>query len=281
MCSKRIVALVAAVVLSWVLAAAADWLPGQPQLQPLLSLDELLSRLDGEPSFELTEALGQAARLGPEYTWLLADLAQREDLEMFSYAPFSALARNGDTESLSVLRAIAADTARSDFARGRAAKALADARDRDAIPLLEEIAAGSSGEWLAKDMHRAIRRIESPGHYRPLFSLVEGLVSFGFLLDDIESVEYTEIIPELRHSFDPSEFREICDLLQRGSPVTVVSTRDTGKLAFVLKSGRQASLSTDGRAFIGVNGGDIDCPSLGAYIWSQLGRSYDLGEPPN
>lgn len=279
--SLRILAMSVALAVACFSVAWANPVPGPPTRQPLLSLDELMSAFDGDGDVGLAEAAAQAARLGPEYTWLLEDLVERHDLEMVIGDLLAGLAYNGDSGSLSVLRAVVADTSRSHFARALAAESLADARDTEAIPLLEELAAKSQSEAMANSIRRAILRMGSPGHYRPLFVLADGLMRFGFLLDDIEAIEYTEPLEDVRHSFEPSEFRTVCDLLQAGSAATIGTTRVPGRLAFRLKDGREESLSTDGRHFLGAEGGVVQSHSLGRYIWSRLGREYRIDEPAN
>jgi hypothetical protein len=268
-----------ALAVACISTAWANPIPGPPTPQPLLSLEELLSSLEGDGDVGLAEAAAQAARLGPEYTWLLEDLVKRHDLEMVIGDLFAGLAYNGDSGSLAVLRTVVADTSRSDFVRTLAAESLADARDAEAIPLLEELAATAHGEAMANSMRRVILRMESPGHYRPLFVQADGLVRFGFLLDDIEAIEYTEQLEDVRCSFEPSDFRNVCDLLQAGSAATIGTTGVPGRLVFRLKDGREQSLYTDGRYFLGAEGGVVQSYSLGRYIWGRLGREYGMDEP--
>ena len=284
MSSKRVFALLAVVVLSCAAVAAANPVPGPPRPQPLVSLDELLSRFEGEVNFEFTDAITQVARLGPEYTWLLVDLAEREDLEGVSFMIFDGLVSNGDLESLSVLRAIVADTARSDFVRALAAEALTDARDHDAIPLLEEIAVGSHSERVARAMRRAIREIESPGRYRPLFGMFGESVRFGFLLDDIESVRYSDQATSVELQFETADFRHICDLLHAGQRVELEGGRsldNRGTLTFTLGDGAEGSLRTDGELFGRIGGAYVKCVPLGELIRSRLDGDRTHSEPPN
>jgi hypothetical protein len=229
-------------------------------------------------NFELTDAIAQVARLGPEYTWLLADLAEREDLDGVSFMIFDGLVSNGDLESLSVLRALVADTTRSDFVRGLAAEALTDARDRDAIPLLEDIAVRSDSELVARAVRGAIREIESPGRYRPLFGMMGGSVSFGFLLDDIESVRYSEPATSVELQFEASDFRHICDLLHMGQMVELEGGRsldNRGKLMFTLRDATEGSLHTDGELFGRIGGAYVRCVPLGTLIRSRLDRDNE------
>ena len=273
--------IVAFVLLAGAPASQANPLADPPRLQPLLTEEELLSILAGEVSPKFADALAQAARLGPGGSWLLEELAQRDDLSMMLGTVFRGLADNGDPESLSVLRSVLADTTRSSHVRCQAAKAIADARDHGAIPLLNALAPQARRQGLGDSVDRALRRLESPGHYRKLIALADGLVRFGFLLGDIESISYSEITTSVEHTFAQEDLREICDLLQTGSEVELGMMRDLGKLTFTLRSGARATLHTDGEHFGGLGGGDVECRPLVSFIWARLGRVDVWGEPAN
>lgn len=273
--------LAAAVLLVSAGSTLANPLPGPPSVLPVRTLAELKSALEGPRDPGFANAVSQATALGPEYTWILAELAQRDDLDMMLDLVFSGLAKNGDPESLAVLREVVADTARPPFVRCFAASALAKARDRDAVPLLQELVSLPQQGGLTVELKRAIRCLESPGSCRELLRFRGDVVRFGFLLDDIESIEYSQRRPAIEYSFDPSEFRELCDLIQTGSKVIAHTYRSSGKLLFRLKDGTEASFSTDGTVLGGVGGGMLSAPELGAFIREHLKRSRSEGEPPN
>ncbi len=83
-------------------AASAE----QPVRQePVLALNELQERLETGTGPEFSEAILQATRLGPDYAWLLGYLLGSDISTRLMNRICRALARNGDTESLSILRA--------------------------------------------------------------------------------------------------------------------------------------------------------------------------------
>lgn len=270
----------AILVLLCTCAAVADPTPESLRPQPILTLDELLERLEAERHVEQGDAVSQAVRLGPDYAWLLAELLQRDDSPALADQICRGLARNGDAESLSLLRAVAGDTTRPWFIRERAVWALAYARDHESIPLLNEVSANCNDRILAEAARDAIRRIESPGSYRPLIEVENGLLHFGFLLDDLESIEYAGS-PGVTYSFASGDFRRICDLLQGGSVAVPDGVSMVDALTFRLRDGTETVLRTDGVTYGNISGRLMRAPALREFIWSRLGWDEEHGEPPD
>jgi hypothetical protein len=239
--------------------------------QPLLSLTELTERLEDAGDGAFAEAVGQAVRLGPDYTWLLADLLRQVDSPRLAGQVCRGLARNGDQESLAVLRAVVADTGRPWAVRERAISALVEARDRESVPLLQEVSVQSSERILSDAAREAIGRIESPGRHRPLVEIEYGQLFFGFLLDDLESIDYSESA-SVGYSFDPSEFRRVCDLLQGGAVVETDGVSIAGVLTFRLKDGATMAVRTDGTTYGNISGRAMRSEKLRDFIWERLDR---------
>ena len=248
--------------------------------QPVLTLDELLERLEVDSGEGLASAVGQTARLGPDYAWLLADLLDRDDLSPQAGLICKALARNGNEESLLVLREAVVDTALQWSVRERAISALAYARDRESVSLLQDVSKNCDNAILAQAASDAILHIESPGYYRPLIEIEGGRLYFGFLLDDVEAIEYTES-PEVTHRFARADFRVICDLFQSGLVRDASGSSAAGALTFRLNDGGQVSVPTDGLVYGRISGRFVESPGLRRLIWSGLGRESEEGEPHN
>jgi hypothetical protein len=244
---------------------------------------ELIATLRGPTGPELYQALQQLALLGPEYTWLLEELARRDDLDpMLSGVALDGLSANGDSASVSVLLDVAADTARTEWARMRAIEALGKSRFRDVIPSLDEMADGTSSKAIRDRIESAILRIRQPGRFRKLFTYKEGYVRFGFLLDDLKRVEFRRsTLDDSPIVFSTEQVKQICDELQAGErvePYTIGMISDDGAITFVLRDGSSARLSVGGELFL-ADGLVVRSPSLARYLGDALMQG--AGEPPN
>jgi len=247
--------------------------------EPLMSLTELEERLETASGEEFTDAVSQATRLGPDYSWLLERLLEDDIATALVDRVCKALARNGDEASLLVLRQTAADTSRPWPLRDRAISALALARDRESIHLLQSIAVGTRSRILAAAAADAVARIEEPGRYRPLVEIENGVLFFNFLLDDLQAIEYTEPAGAT-HAFAESELRTICDLLQSGEVGDEETASLTGLLTFLLKDGSDVAVRVGGEVFGGVSGRSVRSPLLAEFIEERrAGRRSETGGP--
>jgi hypothetical protein len=246
--------------------------------EPILTLDELQHLLETSEGTDFRAAVTRATRLGPGYTWLLGDLLVSEAPSDLVDRICKALARNGDAESLGILRAVAADTSQTLHIRERAISALADARDHISVPLLQALSAESGSRVLAAGASEAVERIESPGRFRPLIEIENDILFFNFLLDDLESIEYSEP-PDVSHGFAAAEFRRVCDLLQGGTRFDGQSPLMTAMLTFRLKDGTERAVATNGEVYGGVSGRSVRAPLLREFIWERLGREQAADEP--
>lgn len=236
------------------------------------SRDSLMLNLKRGGGPEFADAVWQASILGPEYAWLLAELAQRDDLSLLLGSVLDGLARNGDPESLAALRGVVADTTRPIYVRLDAIAALGRSGDRGSLPLLAAIEADGGGET-SEAAVAAIDRIDSPWLYRDLITYERGFVRFGFLLDDIESIEYFDGRARRQCAFASEEYRQVCDLLQGGRIARPLMMSDAGRLVFRLRSGREMTLNIIGGHISGIPGVTISSLGLAEFIEERVAQT--------
>lgn len=270
--------LIVAVALCWTGTSLANPYP-EPLPRPIRTEEELVAAV-GAGGPRMVEAIHQVAMLGPEHAWILADLAERDDLSIFTSTVFKGLARIGDAQSIQVLRDVVSDTSRPWHVRVEASSALVAARDVESAALLRDVAATAPDSFWRNLLETDARRIESPRLFRDLFVYRKGFIDLGFLLDDIESITCSESHGRRTYQFPESEHRQVCELLQTGVGVddSPLVSGMSYKLTFVLADGATGTLETDGVVFEGVKGSLIKCLELGQLMKERLRES---GELPN
>jgi hypothetical protein len=235
-------------VMTGVVPAAENSVYMSPFPFPLYSEQEMLQALHDQEEWNLQFVVEQIACLGPRYRWMLEEALQ-SSFDPARSAAVRALGSFGDDASVALVRSVLSDTTQSRRVVVAAADALAAARDWGSIPALEARMRGAENDFVKKSIGAAIDQIRCPGCFVPAMAVADSFVQFRFLLDNIEAVEYAESPSGPVVIFEPSEFRDVCVLLQTWVEPSPPSEELESLLVIRLDDGREAKIRRTGTLF--------------------------------
>lgn len=265
----------------------------EPQPVPIASEQDVRSSIASGRYSERHRGRAALSILWDGRLSLLRDALASEHQDVRQEA-MEALGSIGNAEAVAVLRSVLADTSAYLEDLMIAANSLAWAGDTLSTPLIESTAErfaahrsqlGQTREGVTMGAHlrilrRAIRMLERPDLRNPLIIRDAHFVRYRFLLDDVASISVNGYPPDRPiHTFDPAEYRTLCDLLQDGHFVEPGFVMDEEYLIFRLADGRSVELVRNGINFCqggawdrGRPGFCVASKSLARYIDGQIGR---------
>lgn len=200
----------------------------------------------------------------------IIEFALASDDQRLQWRAISALREIPDDAALIAMRRALADTSNDWSVRALAAEALSDRGDLAAVPLLEAAVEEQETGFLHDAVGAALGRIGRPWNGESLIAPGPDFIAFRFLLDDIARIEFRGWRNKAIFAFEPDEFRQVCDLLQDGTPTRVYSITDMHSLVFVLNDGTEGELIAAGPTFVYTRGSAVSGPWLATVSSPEL-----------